>query len=236
MYAETFDVRPWLEPAAKWLRWAMQSTQARKLDDAQYNLNQFWKSLESFKGRARTSQDWAEILTLDAQSQWAYSNYCQARQSQIMAATNDYGTAKKSFGLLAPSNWIEWATGQNDPQLDRYAAQVKEYGRQAEQANATAETLAQQAADASRKAQVKTQAENTVTVTSRNAPRVKSENAAKDRVETWMRDEANKSPNPFTFELWGLPVWAWGAIAIGGILLLTPAPPVLSLATSGSRR
>lgn len=235
MYSETFNVRPWLEPACKWLRWAMQATQARKLEDAQYNLQQFWKSLESFKGRASTGLDWTEILVLDSQSQWALSNYYQARQHKLMEASNDYAGVKKTLGLLAPSNWLEWASGQKDARLEKYAAEVRELGRKAEQANQASRNLAEQAADASLKAGVKTQAGNMKQIADWNATKLRQENASAERIENRIREDANTPPNPFTLDFFGLPVWAWGAIGLAAVLLLMPSAPRVSFSTGGRR-
>lgn len=74
MYAEVFGVNAKLEEPAKWLQWAQGSLQAGKTDEAKYNLQQFWKSLEPFKAKAASYADWAGILFLDASSQSTLGN------------------------------------------------------------------------------------------------------------------------------------------------------------------
>ena len=67
MYAEQFNAPSWLEGPSQWLWWAMQSRIAGNLKDAQWNLVQFWKELETTKASADEST-WPEILALDSQS------------------------------------------------------------------------------------------------------------------------------------------------------------------------
>lgn len=95
MYAESFNVRAWLEEPAKWLRWARQSGAAGNLDHERYNLQQFWKSLQTYKGRAKTQLDWYELMTLDASSQEALGNHLrrivEGLQQQLAGAAGKAG-------------------------------------------------------------------------------------------------------------------------------------------------
>lgn len=67
MYAEQFNAPSWLETPSQWLWWAMQSRINGNLVDAQYNIQQFWSTLEDLKKTA-TEATWPEIIALDSQS------------------------------------------------------------------------------------------------------------------------------------------------------------------------
>lgn len=248
MYAESFDVRPWLEPACKWLRWAMQTVQAGRLSDARYNLQQFWKALESFKAKATTSRDWSEVLLLDSQSQWTLGTLCQAEQNAVMQSMANYSAVKQTGGTLMPwVKWIDWAMQKafdtQDQALAAAAKKVQELGAQGEQANRNARALAKQAeqADAQARAQEpglpKSQVSNTVRVTDYTAPMITQRNTAAGKITgDILRQDREapsfpKLPNPFSLEFWGLPVWAWGVLGLGAVLLLTPSTPSFSLST-----
>lgn len=254
MYAETFDVRAWLEPACKWLRWAMQSIPSRKLKDARYNLQQFWKALEPFKRQAKTARDWSEILVLDSQSQWTLASLCGAEQTAIMLEMANYSAAKRtSADLMPPVKWVDWAMKKafdyQDAGLAAAAKKVQDLGDQAEQANQRAAALARQAETADTQARTedatipKGQAGNTRHVTDYTAPMVTQRNQSAQKTTGGIIRQDQAPPtfpsfgigNPFTFKLWGLPVWAWGALGVGVLLLLTPSTPRVSFSTGGQR-
>jgi hypothetical protein len=76
-YAEQFNAPSWLEDASQWLWWTMQSRINGNLQDAQYNLKQFWTALEEVKRNA-TEATWPEIMALDAQSHIQAANVTSA--------------------------------------------------------------------------------------------------------------------------------------------------------------
>ncbi len=96
MYAEQFNAPSWLEAPSQWLWWAMQSRIAGNLQDAQYNLGQFWSALESLKASADEST-WPEILALDSQSHIQAANITSA---MINATEQDANTAAAWLGLF----------------------------------------------------------------------------------------------------------------------------------------
>jgi hypothetical protein len=205
VYAETFNVRPWLETPAKWLRWAMQSLQAGNSTDARYNLQQFWNTLATAKGQARTQQDWSEILTLDAQSQWTLGNLYQADASDTLKKLNLVSIG----GPLAPGDAVD--------SLKTKLAQLQQNAQTAFDAQVT---LAAQAKQAAAAAGVQSQAAATLTV-GKNA----QASAVNDRAFQ-NRQAANMTSNTdlFSTKFMGLPLWAWLAGGAALLLLVTTAP------------
>lgn len=96
MYAEEFNAPTWLEEQAGWLWWAMQSRINGNLQDAQYNLQQFWGSLNSLKASADAAT-WPEILALDSASHIQAANVTSAIINQM---EQDISTTSAWIGLL----------------------------------------------------------------------------------------------------------------------------------------
>ena len=205
MYAETFNVRPWLETPAKWLRWAMQSLQASNSTDARYNLQQFWNALATAKGQAQTQQDWSEILTLDAQSQWTLGNLYQADASDTLKKLNLVSIG----GPLAPGDAV-----------DSLKTKLAQLQQNAQTAFAAQVTLAAQAKQAAQAAGVTSQAAATLTV-GKNA-----QGAAKNDAAFQSTQAANMTSNAglFSTPFMGLPLWMWLAGGAALLLLVTTAP------------
>lgn len=95
-YAAQFNAPSWLEGPCQWLWWAMQSRIAGNLQDAQYNLAQFWKALAAVKTTA-TDATWPEILALDSQSQLQSSNITSAIINQM---EQDVSTTSAWLGVF----------------------------------------------------------------------------------------------------------------------------------------
>lgn len=226
MYAETFNVRPWLETPAKWLRWAMQSNTAGKLEDAGYNLQQFWKSLP--KSQAKSALDWAEILTLDAQSQYALANHLGHGIQALLKAKNS-GTTKLYAAWLVP---FVGPALMAQGYMDRQKADevIPKLTRQRQEAINTAEKLNDQAKDRYKQAKVtENQAKNAAHViqkakeklpSSQNIEQKTSEGIDKNNpgalAEETLKDWLNKP-------ILGLPAWAWGA-GVVALLIAMPKP------------
>lgn len=248
MYAETFSVRPWLEEPAKWCRWAQQSSVNGNQGDARYNLEQFWKSLEPIKAQARTALDWSEVLTLDAQSHIFLAQIMVKEQRERMIWSAEYSAVKETaYDLMPPLKWLEWARQKafevGDPNLSILADQVAELGKQAEAANATGQALAKQAVTARDQAMredntVKEGQENrTAQLMDWDQQKIQTGNQNAAATMRRIQQKDAQSPldrmgNPFTFQVLGLPVWAWGAVALGVVLLLVPAVPRVTFSTS----
>jgi len=81
-YAENFNAPSWLENPSQWLWWAMQSRISGNLQDAQYNLRQFWTALDEVK-KAADASTWPEILALDSQSHIQAANITSAIINQM---------------------------------------------------------------------------------------------------------------------------------------------------------
>jgi hypothetical protein len=96
MYAENFNAPTWLEEPSLWLWWAMQSRINGNLQDAQYNLKQFWTTLDTLKQTADEST-WPEILALDSQSHIQAANITGAIINQM---EQDINTASAWIGIF----------------------------------------------------------------------------------------------------------------------------------------
>jgi len=205
VYAETFNVRPWLETPAKWLRWAMQSLQASNSTDTRYNLQQFWNALATAKGQAQTQQDWSEILTLDAQSQWTLGNLYQADASDTLKKLNLVSIG----GPLAPGEAV-----------DSLKAKLAQLQQNAQTAFAAQVTLAEQAKQAAAAAGVQSQAAATLTV-GKNAQRAAVNDSA---FQTKQAANMTSNVNFFSTSILGVPLWGWLAGGAALLLLVTTAP------------
>lgn len=226
MYAETFNVRPWLETPAKWLRWAMQSNTAGKLEDAGYNLQQFWKSLP--KSQAKSAMDWAEILTLDAQSQLALASHLGHGISALLAAKNS-GAAKLYAGWLVP---FVGASIMAQGYMDRKKADevIPKLTRQRQEALDKAEKLNEQAKDRYKQSKItENQAKNAAHViqkakeklpSSQNIEQKTSQDITANNPGTLLNETVKDYLNT---PILGFPAWAWGAGAVA-LLLLIPKP------------
>jgi hypothetical protein len=224
MYAETFNVRPWLETPAKWLRWAMQSLTARNLTDVRYNLQQFWSALPQAKAQAKTQQDWSEILTLDAQSQWTLGNLYQSDASDVLKEINRYGQGLSLDFWLNPMTAInDYFLGKTDPNIPPLVTKLQALNKSAAAAFKAQVDLAAKATQAAQAAGVQSQAAATLTV-GQNAKK-----AAANDAEVMLKQARDMSESPTFWDLFltdfaGVPLWAWLAGGAAVLLLLTTAP------------
>ncbi len=221
MYAETFNVRPWLETPAKWLRWAMQSLQASNTTDARYNLQQFWTTLATAKGQAQAQQDWSEILTLDAQSQWTLGNLYQADASDVLKQIN----ADSSVNNLM--NYANPLISVSDPVMVALKSKMDGLNKSAATAFAAQVQLAAQAKAAAASAGVQSQAATTLHV-GQNAQTAAANDAAvmnrEAQVFSTPTNPLTDLKSALTSSLLGLPLWAWLAGGAAVLLLVTTAP------------
>jgi hypothetical protein len=234
MYAETFNVQAWLEPPAKWLRWAMQSQGHGNTQDARWNLQQFWKALEPAKSQAKSSQDWGDILTLDAQSQWALGNLLGSDALDLLKRANQ--NTLVSFLVNPTAFWRQaksflFGLKEKNPDVLGLLPQLNALERDAKAAYERSKSLAAQAEAAYRKAgTTQHQARNTATV-SGNASKRADAIARSDRRQL----DAIATPIP-TAAFLGLPMWAWGLIAVGAALLITSGPQIVAMGDARTLR
>lgn len=233
MYAETFKVRDWLEEPAKWLRWAMQSNSQRNLTDARYNLGKFWSSLATKKAEAKDQRDWSEILTLDAQSQWALGVLYEADASDLLKSLNNYRTARNLAIYASPIVALSALNSANDPGAEAYRSRLEQLQQSSTKAFEAQARLAEQAVQAAAAAGVESQAGNTL-VLAKNSITRSRDDAAFNR-----RQLENMAKPPNAWEdlkkelerpLLGVPLWAWVAGSVGLLLLLTTAPAMAQAA------
>jgi len=203
MFAETFNVRPWLEEPSKWLRWAAQSLTARKLQDARYNLQQFWNGLAAYKSRAATPLDWAELYTLDGQSKETLARLYDADIQGVLAVMSN------SMGLFAEADKDK--IKRLEESKTRALAEAQEFSQKAQAYYTQAKHAGAQQATAG----------------AENAKRLQAY-ALKDLNLNKASAEAN-SESFFSLNLLGVPVWAWIAGAAGVALLLTTSGPRMAL-------
>ena len=249
MYAETFNVGSWLEPQAKWLRWALQTTTPGKLKDADYNLKQFWKALEDAKKQARTALQWAEVMTLDAQSQWCLGNYYGWLISDGLSTQND-GNAAQYLALLIPYVGPALAARGYLTKEEAAAAQPQliqkknEAYKLAESINAQAvkayeQAKAQAATAAQKDALNQNQAKNGSVVfpnsikaqTGADASAI----ATQQRIDTSLKKSALDTMKDIaSMQFLNMPLWVWAAGAVTLILLLPKPTPTIQL--GGSRQ
>lgn len=235
MYAETFNVRPWLETPAKWLRWAMQSLTARNLTDVRYNLQQFWSALPQAKAQAKTQQDWSEILTLDAQSQWTLGNLYQAQASDVLKDLNKYTSARDIGGYLSymdPMTAISKLANIQDPTITAVKAKLEDLAKKAQTAFDAQVNLASQAVAAANAAGIKSQAQATATVGAKYQAGASVDAAfmrqQADQMNShgWGNDLLDAVKTPII----GIPLWAWLAGGAAVLLLLTTVPAMAQAA------
>jgi hypothetical protein len=235
MYAETFDVQAKYETQSKWVRWAMQGlTFSRPLSEVRYNLQEFWKALESVKGAAGSPRDWGDLLTLDAQSQWTLAKLFEADMLALQRQANDYATAKGLSNLLDPfasaKKLAERLLGLSDPVLSAMGEKMAALGRQAEAAARASQSLATQAQAAYRQAKVTVhQAGNTNTVATGaiGAAQSSARNGKTFLDRTVKADQALFPSLPsFSLPWW---VWAAGAAAVALLLTASQAPRLVAV-------
>ena len=236
MYAETFNVRAWLEEPAKWLRWAMQSLTSLNSTDVRYNLQQFWGTLAKAKTQAQTQQDWSEILTLDAQSQWTLGSLYQQDAQDVLKEVNKYMVGLNMVRWTNPVAFLAAKIGIEDPGLKDLRAKMEKALAQAQIAFDSQVNLASQARAAAQAAGVESQAAATLKVG-------QDYKAGADTTAEWLRSQANKMgqppdlPDPFKAlkdamgkPLLGIPLWGWLAGGAAVLLLITTAPAMAQAA------
>ncbi|HEX9082949.1 MAG TPA: hypothetical protein VF768_11765 [Holophagaceae bacterium] len=227
MYAETFNVRPWLEEPAKWLRWAMQSLGARNLTDVRYNLQQFWTTLAGVKGKASSQQDWSEILTMDAQSQWTLGRLYESEASDVLKQINTAAQLRNLTMFTDPISAASALFGVQDPVLSGLQKTLDGYNKAAKAAYDQQVSLAAQAASAAAAAGVQSQAQATLTV-GQNAQRGAGNTASfVDAQASSMVKPPNlldELKNTLSTPLLGVPMWAWFAGGLALVLLISTAP------------
>lgn len=210
MFAETFNVRGWLEDPAKWLRWSMQSLTAGKTDDARYNLQQFWTSLTTFKARAANPMDWAELYTLDGQSKEALADL-YGRDIAAMIQKKADVRFWSSIVYAAKEASYNDQISRLEESKKRALAEAQDFARKAQTYYAQANYKGPQQASAG--------------VSNAQA---KLDYAAKDRLlNDQSSDAAGKGLNILTGDFLGFPVWAWLAGAAGVALLVSTGPTVV---------
>ena len=256
MYAETFKVRAWLEEPAKWLQWAFCGIQSnpRKLAEAEYNLRKFWEAVGAAKGQARSPQEWGEVMTLDAQSQLALGWLYQAQQLEQLTKVSAYQASQRyaaklaalpvlGMGMMFASKNADkvanWLVNQVNPIARSMGEKVAELGRRAAAAFEASKKLAAQAEAAYRQAKVKPaeqQASNTLVVAGNVSKQAAGVNAAADHSLTTITKAMSPAAavndglkEAFNFKFLGLPVWAWGLMAVGLVLALPKPGPVVAL-------
>lgn len=232
MYAETFKVQSWLEPQAKWLRWAMQSLTARNLNDVRYNLQQFWGTLADAKAKATKPQDWGDIMTLDSQSQWTLGNLYQNDQSDLLKQLNGLMLARNVGVPLTGPELMATALNYFAAETAVIRSKIQSLGDSATAAFKSQVSLAGQADTAYRQAGVSdNQARNSATVGGYAL------NSAPNDTRGALTQAGNMAkppemPNPFTLDFLGFPLWAWLAGAAAIALLVTTGPTVLMARTA----
>lgn len=233
MFSETFNVRPWLEVPAKWLRWAMQSLTARNSTDVRYNLQQLWTTLAQAKTQATTQQDWSEVLTLDAQSQWTLGSLYLHDASDVLKQINDYSLIRNLTIYTDPIAAAAALLGVNDPALAALRTKLDGLNQSSKAAFDAQVSLAAQAAQAAQAANVPSQATATLTVGQKASQRSASEAAFNNKQAASM----SKPPNPLDdlanaakSPLLGIPMWAWLAGGVLLLLLITTRPSIAQAA------
>lgn len=233
MYAETFNVREWLEEPAKWLRWAMQSNSQWKSEDARYNLQKFWATLAAKKTAAQNQRDWSEILTLDAQSQWALGTLYEHDASDLLKDLNNYRTARNVSIYASPIIAMTALNSDSDPGAAAYKSKLEQLQQNSTKAFQAQAQLAEQAVQAASAAGVTSQAGNTLSLAKNAVTRSRDDAAFNVR----QADSMAAPPNPWEdikkqlqVPWMGVPIWAWAAGAFGLLLLLTTAPAMAQAA------
>ena len=187
MYAEQFNAPTWLEEPAQWLWWTMQSRINGQLENATYNLQKFWESLNIVKATA-TEATWPEILALDSQSHIQAANVTGAIINQMEQDANTTGAWLRFFSGTLFNGWKGGSTPQAVAIMQ--AQRLKELQ--------TADYLAGQARNAMSQ-RVQAVAENRI-----------SQEAAERAIENTTLENIIKNDTTFL----GVPLWAW---ALGGL-------------------
>ena len=227
MYAETFRVQGWLETPAKWLRWAMQSLTARKLDDVRYNLGQFWTALAAAKVQAVSQLQWADILTLDSQSQWTLGNLYQNDQSDQLKSLNGLMTSRNIVVPFSAPEILGAAVTYFATETAVIRSKIASLGEGAGAAFKAQISLANQAAEAYRKAgNTNNQATNSATVGG-YASTGNASNTAEALRQAGNMEKVPSLADLLSGDFFGLPVWAWLGGAATIALLVVTAPTVL---------
>lgn len=265
MYAETFKVPAALETPAKWARWAQQALSVKKLQDAEFNLQQFWKAIQPFKAQASTPAQWAPVLTLDSFSQFVLAGLQQARQIETLGLLNTHISAR-NLGpkILVPgiSIWsdfnknvdkaldgaINWAYSL-DPYVKQLQAKLQQYKQGAAAAMSASQKLAQQAADAERRAKTSAPgsvASNLVSLTTTGPAQVQGFNslttATQGRItQTQTPGQAagvllNEGAKAAGGILGSIPWWVWAAGGLVLAVLLTKGTGAPAVVISEMRR
>lgn len=153
MYSEQFNAPSWLEEPARWLWWAMQSRINGNLEDARYNLTQFWQELDKLKASANEAT-WPEIMAIDAQSHIQAANITSATINQMEQDYND--KAYLIPGTTPPRTAIEAQQNQRLAEL-RKTEELANAARTATATRAAAVAQGRISQDAAERAQENTQ-------------------------------------------------------------------------------
>ncbi|MDP1832629.1 MAG: hypothetical protein Q8K67_11265 [Geothrix sp.] len=224
-----------METQAKWLRWAMQSLTARKLEDVRYNLQKFWESLSDAKGRAAKPQDWGDIMTLDAQSQWTLGNLYQNDQADMLKQLNNFMLARNVGVAMTGPILMSTAAKYFAAGTTEIRSKIENLGASASAAFKAQSNLASQAEAEYRKAGIQdNQARSTGQVASYAVTGAPLETKNNLRQASTIA-KPPEIPNPFSLDFLGFPLWAWIAGA-AGIALLVATGPTVVMASNAYRK
>lgn len=194
MYAEQFNAPTWLETPSQWLWWAMQSRINGKLEDAHYNLTQFWQSLAGVKASADEST-WPEILALDSQSHIQAANLTSAIINEM---ERDLNRAAAWIRFFSGTIYNQWKDSNGT------RAAIVRMQEQRKKELETAAALAEQARTAT--------AERALALAEQRISVEDAERAAENtNIESILRNDE---------DFGGVPLWAWIAGAVAFVLLV----------------
>lgn len=207
MYAETFNVQSKWEEAAKWLRWAVGTLADRRSKDTDWNLRQFWKTLEQDKARAASPRDWGDLLTLNALSQNA------------LAGLMDLGVAEITKSKARTRFWSSTVHAMRE---SSWQAQVKALQETKARALDLAATYAREAQASYAKAGAAgpNQAASAAAVASYKRQTLQQDT----QLQQGQIQAAGEGVN---LNFGGIPFWLWAAGGVAVALLLTTGGPSL---------
>lgn len=232
-FADRFAVDYWLESPAKWLAWALDSMKESNLVDAHYNLDQFWNEIEPWKSTRLRPKEWGDLMTLDAQANWALGNWYDASASLLMQAAAEADQVSGALQYILPpvgvGQWIAERMGWNPARVGMREA-LEELASLRAEAYKNAQDLAQQAKSALESVGAPLgQAGNTVTVTGNAVASLPSrEQFEQGRASDTFKPLLDQLPSalkaPFGIAWYW---WAAGAAALVLLpILLAPSPRI----------